>query len=363
MATAPSRRTSTSGMGGRGAAAGLKPGVAYLAPISARSAASGVRRGGLLAFTLLLFLALTSVASAHGNQEVGEGRSRLAPGGVVEFPVELHYHRLVGNVATVDSGDPRDAVSVSALGPSGIQHLAGPAGTLRVNALLACCKGEAWTPHVIRIENTGPRAIDVDVRLALLHDGLAVAAHDAEKGAAISLIAFAALPAGIAFAMLRIGGPPGRGGGWPAASAASHAGLWGVGGVLALVAMTRYGGGPAAGVIAMAADLPWVGNAFLTTADLLLFVLFVLWTASLAAWARTARRAHTERRVLALAMLLVLGPLCAALSWAIEYDAWPVPLLACAAATALPLAWMIPAVRSTLLPRQAEAESPEARAL
>lgn len=278
-------------------------------------------------------------AQAHENQAVTDGMHVLPPRGTVEFTERIHYHRLVGVVDAEGPASGTEVLRVDVVGPAATTTLAHGALPLRVNGLVPCCDDATWSPHTVRLVNEGDQELTVDARLSFLHDGLVLAAMDAEPGAAVSMLLFAAVPTGIALARLRRGSP-----GTPAAAlragGAAVAGLWLLAAALALPSMIAYRGGPAAGVVAASAHLPWVGNAFLMTGDLLILALLGLWILALASWSAAARRASADRRVLGLGLLLALGALASSIAWAIDYDSWPVPLAAGALAAGAPLAWL-----------------------
>ncbi|HVM44813.1 MAG TPA: hypothetical protein VM582_02665, partial [Candidatus Thermoplasmatota archaeon] len=154
------------------------------------------------ALALLALMMLSATAAAHDNQPVAEGRYTIPARGAVELPAEIHWHRLVGEARVADGEGP---LSVVVRGPGGRALVAGPANELRVNALVACCDDVGWAPHVVRLENGGARPLVVEAHLVFLHDGLGVAADDAETGAALSMLLFAGLPALLCARALRRG--------------------------------------------------------------------------------------------------------------------------------------------------------------
>lgn len=283
----------------------------------------------------LVLLGALPFAAAHENQKVADGRSRILPGDAVEFTAPIHYHRLVGHVLS----DGVAPLLIEVVGPRGTTAIVGP-GTapMRVNTLVACCDDATWTPHVVRVRNAGERAVDATIALSFLHDGFAVAAVDAETGAALSMLLFAGLPAAWGYRALRrhreITTPN------VVASVAGLTALWALAGLIALPSMILYGGGPASGIVAAAAHLPWWGNAFVTTADLLTLLLLGLWITALVAWVGAARCAPRRRAVVVLAVVLAVGALASSAVWALEYRRWVVPLGAGALAASLPIVWL-----------------------
>ncbi len=309
-----------------------------MAPFLARRAAAA----------LFVLLVAPLPGDAHENRRVHEGRILLAAGERIAFPADLHYHRLVGTVRVVPgsgaAGDTGVLLRVVRAGSADTLTLAGPAHDLRVSRLVPCCLGVDWSPHLVIVENPGGGAVEVRLRLVLLHDGFAVIGANSEPGAAISALGwfggFAAL-----FGFLLLRGPVASGsrGGALAWYLRSQGALWLAASALAGWGMLRYGGGPAGGIIAVGADLPWIPNAILTTQDLIFLLLMLLWLLSVALWTGAARRGRSreapERLRVGLAgVVLGAGSFLAATVWAAEYGLILVPALVGAAAAAVPLA-------------------------
>lgn len=292
---------------------------------------------GLLPLAVLAVLvAPATMAAAHENKAVATGPVVVPAGGSLRFPVDVHYHRIVG---TVHAPDEAARLALRAEGPEGRTPLAEPGASLRVNALLPCCDGVGWAAHEIVLENAGARPVPASVRLVALHDGFAVSALDAETGAALSMLVFAAAPPLLALRAFRKGKlhEPARP--WALRSGAAVAVLWGLAAAITVPPLLRYGGGLAGAVTASAADLPWTTNPIVTTADLLVLALVATWMTALAFWAKAARRSGSQTAVRALGLVLGAGALVAGVAWSMDSPALAVPLAAAVLAAALPLGW------------------------
>ena len=295
------------------------------------------RSWGLASIVLLAALvAPATMAAAHENKVVGAGPVVVPAGGALRFPVEVHYHRIVG---TVEAADGNARLALRADGPGGRTLLAEPAATLRVNALVACCEGVGWAEHTIVLDNPGTRPVPASVRLVALHDGLVVSALDVESGAALSILIFAGAPPLLALRTLRKGrlDEPARP--WVLRSGFLLVSLWGLAAAITVPPLVRYGGGLASAVTASAADLPWTTNPIVTTADLLVLALVATWITTLVLWAKAARRNGSRSAVRALGLALGAGAILAGVSWAIDSPSAVVPLASGALAAALPLGW------------------------
>jgi hypothetical protein len=287
--------------------------------------------------TLGLLLVPSSVA-AHENRPVYRGTLELGPGEGVSLGADLHYHRFVGRVRVV--GDGIGEVRLDLIGGDGrtIERLGGPGAEFVLNRLVRCCKGAAWSPFAVRLENPGASPIRVEVDLVLLHDGVAVLTDDAEPGAAATALFWFVLFSGVfGYRLWRRTPGEGRSTIWARRAAFGHLAMWAGAGALGVVGMLRYGGGPVAGNIAVAADLPWIPGPILTTQDLFLGACIGLWAFSVGAWSRAARIAPEDRSVARLGILLGGGAILAAGIWAVEYGSWVVPALVAVGSSALPL--------------------------
>lgn len=296
-----------------------------------------MRLRSVLPLVALSFVLLAAApGSAHPDIEVAGARHTLGAGELLELPVELHYHRLVGH-ARVDAaaGGP---IALTVQGPHD-RATVGPGQDLRLNELVACCKGQAWSEHRILIENHGPDPVALDLRLVLLHDGLAVTGEDAEPGAVATTALF--LAAFLAVFAVRLRRAPPDGTGAPRAgqraAIAIAAAMWLVAAGLAALGTARYGGGPVAGSVAATADLPATGHEIFTTHSALFALLLLAWLAAVGTWTAAGRRAPADARTGWLGIGLGASALVAALVWGIEYGYVAVPALLGVVAAALPI--------------------------
>jgi hypothetical protein len=288
---------------------------------------------------LIAWTAAPGSARAHENRVIHEGTVHIAAGERLTFPVELHYHRVVGRVRTLDADAGELALHI--LGADGVARatVRGRDRSFGVNVLVPCCRGTTWASHDIVLENLGPVALEVDLRLVLVHDGIAVMGANAEGGAAATpLIWF--LVFGILFGhrMLRGGAIRGSARPWAFCTVGSHAAIWVSAGALAGWGMAHYGAGPVSGTIAAAADLPWLSNPIVTSQDLVIGSWMVLWIIALGSWTAASRRAPDSRAIGVLGVVLGAGAVIACLTWAIEYGTVVMPLLVAATTAALPAA-------------------------
>jgi hypothetical protein len=277
-------------------------------------------------------------AWAHENRRIHEGTVHIAGGERLTFPVELHYHRVVGHVRTVDANAGELALHI--LGPAGEARatFSGPYGSLVVNMLVPCCKGTTWASHDIVIENLGSVALEVDLRLVLLHDGIAVMGANAEGGAAATpLIWFLVFGTLFGYRMVRGGPISGSARPWAFWTVGSHAVMWISAGAMAGWGMIHYGGGPVSGTVAAAADLPWLDNPIVTSQDLVIGSWMILWIIAMGSWAAASRRAPDSRVIGALGLVLGVSALIVCVTWAIEYGAVIMPIFVAATAAALPV--------------------------
>jgi hypothetical protein len=295
-------------------------------------------------------------AAAHENKQVGEGSQDLAPGEALVLPVEIHYHRLVGEIKA-----GQGAEVVVKVGPEGQEPsvVAGPGGDFLVDALVTCCKDVVWSPYEVHIVNQGSQSVHVEYRLVFLHDGFAVIAEDAEPGALLTtLLPFVGVSGWLGYLLWRKGpkaGPVRKAAWW---AGGAHGAMWLIGGGAGIYGMMRYGTGPVSGAIAAAADMPWIQNEILTTQDLVLGSGIVLWVVSVAAWTAAARRAGTDPTIGWLGVALGAGSVLACALWVLDYGYFLAPVLIALSTAALPLVggmWMLRRERNGSSPRAVSA--------
>jgi hypothetical protein len=267
---------------------------------SGRSGAWGaplmIVRLAVVILACIVLLALTpTIASAHGDARLVDGTITLLPGTSASFDGELHYHRLVGEVAA------DGPVRVRLVGArSGTDVLTvGPGTGLVFNELVRCCD-EAWAPHTLEIENAGTQPVSVTARVSLVHDDLAVMVDGAESGTRASIVLLALGWWGLVWRAFRRRVPdvPLR---RPAVGlAVLSAFVLGLGTYAAL----RYGVGGAPSVVAGNADVPVLPmNPIVSRASLLMGMSMLGWAVVGLWWVR-ARLAAARGAWLALGVAL-----------------------------------------------------------
>jgi len=281
------------------------------------------RAGAVVATTLLLAL-VPAAAWAHGDSRLVDEVIDLAPGASATFDGELHYHRLVGEVAAdgpvhvrlVHQRTGEDVVAV------------GPDTRLVFNELVRCCD-EAWAPHTLVLRNPGDRPITVTARVQLVHDDLAVMVDGAEEGTRASIVLMGLAWWALAWRSLRR-----RPAGVPLARPVvglSVLSLFVLG--LGTWAAVRYGVFGAPAVVAGNADLPVLPmNPTVSRASLLLGLAMIGWAVVGLWWIRardtSARRAwQAVGAWLATAVVLVAGAVTLAYGSPVVQVAWLVASL------------------------------------
>jgi hypothetical protein len=282
-----------------------------------------VGRLTVLGFTALVLVVVGGApALAHGDALLVDEVVVLGAGEVATYDGELHYHRLVGQVASdgpvrvrlVAAGGTDDVVSV------------GPGTRLVFNELVRCCD-EVWAPHTLLLENVGGGPVTVTARAVLVHDDLAVMVDGVEDGTRASIVLF-----GLGWSALlwratrrraaardraRVGGrdrerPLRR----PAVGLALLT-LFVLG--MGSYAAVRYGAGGAPSVVAGNADLPVLPrNPFVFRASLLLGVALIGWSLIVVWWAR-ARPSTARGRWSVLGLSLVASVLVVAVAITVAY--------------------------------------------
>jgi len=271
---------------------------------------------------LALAVVLAPAARAHPDFALADGPVTLAPGEKAAWTFENHYHRVLGLVKAPAGA----SLTVRVEGAEGPE--AGPGHDLRVDALLACCKGTFSAPRTVVVENVGASAVTAQVRLAAVHDGFAVTNDDAEPGALASTAGFGLLAAFLAGRARRRDVP----GAHPRTAVTGLVALWTVSALLALAGMHLYGVGPLVGTLAATAHLPATGHAIMTTHAIILLVLAAAWIACAALWGRLRGRA-----AVAYGFAIGLGAFVACVAWALEYGAILAPAVTFAASGVYPL--------------------------
>lgn len=287
-----------------------------------------VWRSAVGAATVLL-LALPSVA-AHGDVLGVKETVTLLPQEEFEFRRGLHYHRMVGEVS---QPTPTSLLELTVTGPRGsTQSVSSNFNGALVNHLITCCKsGNTWDEHVILLRNTGERHATINVQLTFLHDDFAVIAHDAEPGAWWQTLLVGVLLLGIPawIATARVASDPRKVRRWVRVGAGSLGAAWGLAGLLSIIGMLRFGGGPLNGSLTVHEPFPVPGffvNSNLVTA----LPLMLLYVFALSGWAIAQRRSDlVSKNVRLLGYAGAAGPFVFGALLVIEYGN---PLLATAIA-------------------------------
>ncbi len=174
----------------------------------ARSATVLVRCG--LFVSLYLLAVQPSPAYAHPDFPIADKAVEISPGRFVEFPLSVHFHRVVGSLEVISP----EAGAVTALlmdDQAFARYAAGEAWSPlyssgrtdrgKLNYVIACCRivllsreyrqELTYTPYHLVLDNTAsPSSVTVRLRAVLLHDGLAVVVHVAEPFGIIPMIGF-----------------------------------------------------------------------------------------------------------------------------------------------------------------------------
>lgn len=276
-------------------------------------------RGAWLLVPSILLLAFLPVAAAHGDRSIEDGTVVLAPEETVSWTREVHWHRLMG---TVEATGP---VTVSAQGPDGIIRAAGPGTDLQVDHLIACCRTAIWSPHTITITNEAEGPVEVAYDLVLLHDNLAVTAHDAEPGAWWQTLAIVGLMIAIPAWRARQPQPDQPARPWLRRSRAFHAAAWGTAVALALVGMVRFASWPLTGSLGATAWTPLDLGGFFNTHSFVMLALMGLWGTGLAFWAGARRRAGSPAAYRWDGLLFAAGSIVIGTLMVVEFGVWPIP--------------------------------------
>lgn len=281
----------------------------------------------------MVLLGTATPALAHGDGPGhGDDSVRLAPGDHRAFPIEVHWHRVVGTVGAADPPEARAEVLVldeaafaafQAGGPFEPTIHAGPAGALRINELIRCCDDATWTSYHIVVRNAdAARTATFDVQLQTVHDDAGVGLTAAESGGVPIFTALIFGGAGLVLGRRvwpkirsagHVGAATGRLGD-PAVRAALVAGAVVVGlAGLSVAGMVAFGGSPIEGAVAALALFPFPESEFVSRTLPLLGGALVGTLYVLHLWTRTIQRdgPDTSPRI------LLLGALAAAVMVAV----------------------------------------------
>lgn len=273
---------------------------------------------------VVALLLLPAPAAAHGDGPGhGDDALKLGPGGHQAYPVEVHWHRVVGTLRASDPPEGQAEVLVLdepayAAFQAGVPFeptiRAGPASSLRLNALIRCCADATWTPYHVIVRNAGDQAATFEVQLQTVHDDAGVAFTATESGGVpvIELLIF-----GGAAVVLgrRVRSPiraraPARtepSGAASPSDPAIRAGLAGAVVLTLLVSLTvagswAFGGSPIEAAVAGLALVPFPDNGVVGRAGALLGLGLIGTLATLHFWTRAlqARQGDASPRLLAL---------------------------------------------------------------
>jgi hypothetical protein len=175
-----------------------------------------------LFFTACLLIALHVPAYAHPDFPIADTALEIPPGKVVEFPLSVHFHRVVGSFEVISPADGAGTVlvlddqaftSYAARQHASPLYSSGKTSQGKLNFLIACCIGEFlkspytgnYTQYHLVIDNReSSSATTVELRATLIHDGQAVTIYGAEPFAVISIGGFfGAIGAGLALYLIR----------------------------------------------------------------------------------------------------------------------------------------------------------------
>jgi len=183
-----------------------------ISPISERSRLNlaGILNRWGVAFILSFLILFPQPAYAHPDFPIAETEVDVPPGGFVEFPLSVHFHRVVGTFEVMSPAGGTitallmddDAFTRYAAGQaSSPLYSSGRTDRGKLNHAIACCRivilsGEyrqdlTYTPYHLVLDNTASSSsVTVRLQAVLLHDGLAVIVHVAEPFGIIPLIGF-----------------------------------------------------------------------------------------------------------------------------------------------------------------------------
>lgn len=300
-------------------------------------------------------LAPMALGLAHPDMEVANASFELEPASARSFPMEVHYHRLVGRLHALapDTGDLEVLIVDDAtwLGHGDAAPAEDAAFVARgddasvLNHLLRCCD-TGYAGYRLIVRNRGERAVAVNLRAWAVHDDFAVVVDRAEPGAVgVPLTIFAVLSGLAVSVALRsrsrrragAGVGPYAPGDRPSARSAGtlvpHALRWSIAlAVLACVLAVslgaagalRYGADPVTGMMAAMADVALPGGPFGSRAALAMGALLLAWCGAVGSWIRAvATQRPGSVRVVGSALGAI--SLVGGLAMGIAYGALAVP--------------------------------------
>ena len=306
-------------------------------------------RSALMVIVLVAAMFAADVAFAHPDERVVDATLTLAPGELVSIPFAVHYHRLAATYRVHEPGAAEVMLSVVAASDAltergqgtGEPHVFGIVlrGEGGFHHLIDCCLGATYSDYRMELRNDGSDAVTLDLRAWVVHDEFAVVATRAEVGALeVPLALFVVLGIASTVASRRRARSWMRDGAEPAGRTRAAVMLgWSVGLFgwacavalgLAVFGAARYGGGPVDGLIAAMADVPVPGGPFGSRTALVMGVLLLTWTASIALWIAAVRHGtHAHVRATArFGRVLAIVSLAAGVAMGWTYGAWATPV-------------------------------------
>jgi hypothetical protein len=301
-----------------------------------------VGRLAVVGLLVVLHLVVATVpASAHGDVLLVDEVLVLEPGGTASFEGQLHYHRVVGRVAS----DGPVHVRLVASGPGTEVAALGSGTEVSFDELVRCCD-VVWAGHTLLIENHGDRPVTVTARAGFVHDDLAVMVDGAEDGTRISIVGL-----GLGWAALV----------WWARRRSDHVVPLRRSAVgLAVVTVTvlglgaygtlRYGGRGASSVVAGGGDVPLLPvNPIVSRASLLMLLSMVGWATAGIWWVRARPRA-TRRGWLSVGAALAGAVVVVAVAVSVTYGN-PLVQVAWVVAAATPVLVLLVSADPAIRPR------------
>lgn len=183
-----------------------------ISPFSERSwlNLAGILNRWGLAFVLSFLILFPQPAYAHPDFPIADSVLQVSPGGFVEFPLSIHFHRVVGTFEVTSPAGGTitallmddDAFTRYAAGQAWSPlYSSGRTDRGKLNYVIACCRivllsreyrqQLTYTPYHLVLDNTAsPSSVTVRLRTVLLHDGLAVIVHVGEPFGIIPMIGF-----------------------------------------------------------------------------------------------------------------------------------------------------------------------------
>ena len=156
-----------------------------------------VAAGGFLKtfLVLIMVVSLAVPGYSHPDFQIASETVVVGPGGFAEFPLSVHYHRIVGNFEVVDPVG--GGVTLLLFDEQGFTDYAEGRADSRlysseenskgsVNFLIPCCVERTYSEYHLVVDNTASSSpSSVRLHIELVHDDLAVIILDAEPSAAV----------------------------------------------------------------------------------------------------------------------------------------------------------------------------------